>query len=276
MKNRQTSGTPEGGQFKASRAGMLAPTSLPKRVQPVERVEHPSKTVPQTVSPNVSNSGGMLTTWASKSVEIDSNVSREWPQANEVSKVVASTVAVREGANTATTIAQTLGVVERQGSYYAVAAESLGLLDKIPGTSPAAWEVSAFGETVAGLDGDPVEQAAVVAETVNAHPSVRAYNVLGDDALRERAEADGLSPETAERRAATAKAWSQWAANVDHTVLTTEMASAARLAPAAAERARQDAATRQARIVVQPTAKICSECFTEKSLTGFCGNGCDD
>lgn len=185
----------------------------------------------------------------------------DWPQANEVEKISATTVlCATEGTFSGNDIAHALGVVDRQGQYYATATESLGLLQRCD-TTPVSWEPTELGELYA--EASPAEQCAMLKELIEEHPAVVSLR-SGEDVAFERAVADGLSEDTAQRRIATAQTWLSTAAQLDGATLSTEWQSVAGRLPEVLARVKQRA------VHTPKLTEICGGCFLEKTASGGC------
>lgn len=189
--------------------------------------------------------------------------STAWPQADELDKVAAVTTAISEGADTADGVAETLNVVPRQGSYYACAAESLGFAERDTNSHPARWRLTEFGEQFTTLKG--TERETVLRAAAENHPAVQLYFEEGEVGVAAAAEQDGLSPETARRRAQTAAAWAGRVTKPDLALLDGEMVHAAKRAAEAGARIRAALQARQ-----RPAPEVCGTCHMEKSVTGVC------
>lgn len=293
---RQPAGSREGGRFAPETSGKNAPESIADRIKRLN-VTSPlaqqsdtvaSKSIPTptnrtntTPIPSEANSGLLTSftrspsspTQSSPTTDVNTEPSADWPQANQLEKVAATAVAVQDGACTASTIAESLGVVERQGAYYAAAAEGLGLIERIPNTSPAEYQATEFGEDF--IDSDSGERSAILASAVSAHPGVKAYRDSGGDEglLHAQAEQSGLSPETAGRRVSTIRSWSKDSQTLESKVLSDEWEETRERAVAAAERARKERAEAKTR-AAQPTRQRCDIHNMEFNGQGFCDD-CD-
>lgn len=287
--NRKPAGSKEGGRFAPDASGKQAPETIADRIKrlnvtspladqsktvsPVNPTAKPQSLTSATPLPGEPN-GGMLTSFTrAPSTPAIEEPSADWPQANQLEKVAATTVAVQDGACTASTIAESLGVVERQGAYYAAAAEGLGLIERIPNTSPAEYQATEFGEDF--IDSDTSERSAILASAVSAHPGVKAYRDSGEDEsmLLSQAEQSGLSPETAGRRVSTIRTWSKDSQTLENKVLSDEWEETRERAVAAAERARKEREEAKTR-TTQPVRQRCDIHNMEFNGQGFCDD-CD-
>lgn len=200
-----------------------------------------------------------------------------YPQANDLDKVVAVTDAVEGGADTSDSIADALDVTGREGSYYADAAGYLGLVTK----DRSAEGVTGYQLTSLGQDlqrSDDQERAAMVSQMVESIPDVDIVRSEGGTELSRQLQMDGLSPTTAERRAASMQAWSDAAG--DRSGLVGDLGSTGddcrfRLA-AAAEKARVQREEARAKAVASAPREMptCQGCWTQLPATGVCGT-CD-
>ena len=192
--------------------------------------------------------------------EHDITESLNWPQANDVWKIGGVVTAVDQGVSTAKAIAHTLGpngVEDRQGAYYAAAAESLGLLEREPSSRPTQWQLTELGHQYIQC-ADSREKADILATLVEAHPAVQLRNTEGDEALKEAMHRAALSDDTAQRRTACIKSWSDWSRSEgrDSQMHDFSVFAAGRVAAAMEIKAEQLRAKPQPR-------PVCSECFLE-------------
>lgn len=150
------------------------------------------------------------------------------PQADDLDKIFGVVDIIAAGTNDATSIADRLGVVARQGHYYLAAAEQLGLVrrdishrDLNHPTETNAWALTQEGKMfhVADSDARAFKRGAIVMHApIIKHlagrlgvkrPRVPNHVHLFEDEkfVSDAIEEMGYAPETAFRRALTIKAW---------------------------------------------------------------------
>ena len=189
---------------------------------------------------------------------------RPFPQANSLAKVAGVVDAVSETADTDEGIAIAIGVVPRQGSYYANAAAYLGLITEVDG-SPRAWGLTAQG--ILFLESDGRTRTDMLTELVSGMPAALAAS---GNQTHDVASSEDLADSTADRRVAALNAWMNTLTSEDSdSVLSLERDEIRGRIPDAAKAV---AATR-AKFKLANSDKpldICSKCFTAKSLTGVC------
>ncbi len=140
------------------------------------------------------------------------------PQADDLDKVLEVASLVADGASTSADIADKLGMVERQGLYYATAAAILGMVtidDKhvvtLTDLGRRYNSEDAIGRK--GLARHAFTQAPfvrhILADLGIKRPSWTSHRHLLDDSLhtQDAIEDLGYAPETALRRAFTIRAW---------------------------------------------------------------------
>jgi len=195
-----------------------------------------------------------------------------YPQANDLDKVSEVAYAVRAGATTPSAIAQALDVHEREGAYYADAAGYLGLVEPVQGADVRSFSVTGLGEQFALADDQ--DRADLVAAMVDRTPPVAVLDEEGVDGLADFYNTEGLSPQTAHRRAATISSWADQVG--DPQVMAGAVRSlhseVVHRAPVAAERAREEARVRRlSRQRVEPEVRVCPSCFMQVAASGACG-----
>jgi hypothetical protein len=206
--------------------------------------------------------------------EYDVGDGMKWPQANDVWKIGGVVKVVGQGVSTAKAIAHTLGEGDRQGAYYAAAAESLGLLEREPDNRPAEWRLTPLGVKYDGFN-DSRDEANLLKVLVENHEAVQLRKDKGDAALQAAMCRDGLAADTAQRRADGIKSWSDWAQAEGH---DSDLREFSDLATSRVEEARQikekQKRAQQQRSRPEPPP-VCSECFlemptSEGSASGVC------
>lgn len=130
------------------------------------------------------------------------------PQANSPEKIVLVVDAIAGGYPTTSEIAQKLGVVGRQGGYYTQAAKGLGLITE---DGPGWWMLTERGAAVARSDNQAM--ASFISQAIDSNEHVQTYTRGGADALR--AEWDGISGSTVERRISTIESWLAFSTALD-------------------------------------------------------------
>lgn len=199
------------------------------------------------------------------------NTNYPYPQANSLSKVAAVVDAVSGLADTDEGVAAAIGVVPRQGAYYATAAGYLGLLAET-GSSPRTWGLTSLG--VVFLESDSDSRVELLSGLVAQIPAADTVETLGDDfyTVDEIEVGENLSTATASRRASALSSWVKTLASENSAMsLTLEsdgvagrIIDAASVASAGRERARL-------RAHVEPVYEVCPDCFMQKSASGGCG-----
>lgn len=205
---------------------------------------------------------------------VEVNESFPHPQANRLDKVSTTVDAVEAGANTASSIAQSLDVVDRQGYYYGDAAGYLGFVEQSEGELKE-YYLTEKGQAFYGAD--PVQRQQIIRDTVNAMPLMQVYREDGEEGARDFIRDSQDSNETtAQRRLDTIKAWDK-ELNSDGFAdsIERDQADGATRFVGASEYAREQKEKRDKPKVTERTGKVCPECFTAMSLSGVCAN-CDD
>jgi hypothetical protein len=194
------------------------------------------------------------------------------PQANDLDKVSAVVDAVAAGANTAEAIAESMSMVDREGSYYGDAAGYLGLVQTVSGGDIKTYELTPAGEQM--LEADPNERLTMLRDITAQAPGMQMLDEYGTDGVGEYLEAAGLGEATATRRTATLVSWSRslaqpedFANDIALSVGTTRLRSAA--AAEHAEEGRAARASAAAASMPKPAA-ICTSCFMALPVSGIC------
>lgn len=190
------------------------------------------------------------------------------PQADRLTHVSTVLDAISSGADTTSSIADVLGLDERQGGYYASAAAYLGLAERSDHV-PGGWALTAYGEELANLD-VPARAVAIRAAAAST-PTVSALAEDDEDgavaAIRSSVD---YADETTERRMSTARAWLTDIQSSDFADRAAAQNDEALLRlPAAALRAATERSIARAR-TPQPRP-VCPECMMELPLSGACG-----
>lgn len=182
------------------------------------------------------------------------------PQADRLDKVAVAVDAVQAGADTPEAIAEALDIDPRQGGYYGDAAGYLGLLSQ-ESENPKRYALTAAGEQY--YDASPEDREAILVGLVAETDLVQEYEDRGLAGVEEVLGDRNYAESTASRRAKTAESWSEQVASSG--LCTPEAIDAAR------ERARKFVAERPAVQVTAPVKReVCTECWTEKSVSGAC------
>lgn len=185
------------------------------------------------------------------------------PQANKLEKVAATVDAVNAGATTTEAIALALNVVPRQGSYYANAAQELGVLERT-NTTPVSWVLTPVGAVFA--EANTATRVDMLTELVTTIPAVAArLNGTGEDA-EELIGADGYADTTAARRAATTTAWLN---DLTNPALAGRLSKARQMVDVNAVKA-AESARRSLAPALTVTGELCDSCFIELPATGTC------
>ena len=198
------------------------------------------------------------------------DTSRPFPQANSLAKVSSVVDAVSGNADTDEGIALAIGVVGRQGSYYANAAAYLGLLQEAGG-SPRSWALTAQG--IDFLNAKPIDRVKVLTGLVAQMPAALA--TLDDDGTAESevANTQSLSDSTASRRVATLNSWLKvLTSSKAEEELTLEYEELRQRLPEASLAVAEARSIRIANAESKP-AVICDRCYMAKSASGVCS--CD-
>lgn len=199
------------------------------------------------------------------------NTAYPYPQANSLAKVAAVVDAVSGRADTDDGVAAAIGVVPRQGAYYAVAAGYLGLIAETGG-SPRSWALTAAGADF--LTADANGRVEMLSDLVAAMPAADTVLDGGVEADEEIASNENLSGTTAQRRAAAVSSWMQTltspGAAAALTLETDEMSRRLPEASIVAETARANARLR-ASATREIRRETCPDCFMEKTAAGTCG-----
>ncbi|MFS0884926.1 hypothetical protein [Aeromicrobium sp. 179-A 4D2 NHS] len=200
------------------------------------------------------------------------------PQANDLEKVIVVVDAVAAGADTNEASADVLGVGERNGHYYMSAAGYLGLVDKnVDEFGVDTYSLTEVGQFMA--EQTPADRSRMIGAMVDRMDDVQYLREHGDDALVGEYELhEELSENTATRRAACIRSWSQQA--MDSAVIefaygnqTSDLAQRCERGSARAQAQREEAR----RIAAAQTVKVgavCPRCFMTMPLTGICDD-CD-
>lgn len=197
-------------------------------------------------------------------ISLKPNASRPFPQANSLAKVAGVVDAVSETADTDEGIAIAIGVVPRQGSYYANAAAYLGLITEVDG-SPRAWGLTAQG--ILFLESDAKSRTNMLSELVSGMPAALAAT---GEQTRDLASSEDLSDSTADRRVAALNAWMNTLTSDDSdSVLCLERDEIRGRIPEAAKAVAEMRAKFKLANSDKPL-EICAECFMAKSVTGVC------
>lgn len=130
-----------------------------------------------------------------------------FPQADRLDKVATTVDAVDAGACTASAVAVALDVVDRQGAYYANAAETLGLLVRCD-TTPVSWELSQSGAVLAASTS--ATRAVMLSSLVADLPVVGVFIENDANTVEEMIRTSGLASDTAVRRTQTVAAWADY------------------------------------------------------------------
>lgn len=205
------------------------------------------------------------------------------PQADDLDKVSATVDAINAGANTSSSIGESIGNVNRGGSYYANAAGYIGLIAK----SPDEYGVDRFHLTEQGekfVTMDSQDRASMMSNMVKETPLMQEYR---ENPSREQAEKmlshEGLNEISAKRRAGSLSAWHsaiQDKGSFAQKINTESNGVAQRAQVAVLNQQREDVERYERKRAEQEAAEprrgtVCSECFMEKSASGICAN-CDE
>lgn len=200
------------------------------------------------------------------------------PQANDLDRVILATRAIRDGADTAEAIATYLDTSVRTGHYYATAAGYLGFMER----ERDDLGVDSFSLTELGhmlTSGDNEDACRLVGTLVDRMTDVHDVRLRGEAELAGQYELfEGLSTDTAARRAACIASWSNQAmdlARVQREVdLKGDDCRERTWAAIQTAREQREQARRVLAAAAPKTGSLCPSCFTEMSLTGACDT-CD-
>lgn len=209
------------------------------------------------------------------------------PQANQPWHFVAVAVAADTGVRSAAEFAQALDMDPRQGSYYAAAAERLGLLDSVADHDGTTWSPTTLGRDLARVathyTDQPDELASYLAGIIAADPLVDGLTDLDGDELdravaemAELFELEGLAEVTATRRASTIAAWAGFVRSrtaEDAAAVTASVTHVRATAPAIVA-ARQAAAEERRRAEEAAQPQVCTGCYLQLPASGVCDE-CD-
>lgn len=200
------------------------------------------------------------------------------PQANDLDKVMLVVDGVAAGADTNESSADVLGVGERNGHYYMNAAGYLGLVDKnVDEFGVDTYELTDIGRFMA--EQSVADRCRMIGAMVNQMDDVQFIRAEGDDALIGEYELhEELSENTATRRAACIRSWSQQAMDLAviefaYGTQTSDLAQRCERGSARAQTQRAEARRIAAASVVKVGA-TCPTCFMTMPLTGVCDD-CD-
>lgn len=230
--------------------------------------------------PTVDLSGGryfhQLENWA----PLDSE---HVPQANDLSKIVSVVDAVEAGVTSQTELGAALDMTPQQGSYYANAAEYLGLVEQDRTMVPFVIYTTSLGQDFQNSDAET--RAAMVSQMVEQIDDVQTIRHHGgsaellDDYIR-----SGLTDETAQRRVDMIRSWansvqdSRELSDRFHDERSETRIRCTESAPARERRIRERQEREQARLIagrqVNVANQLCGICFQTKPLSGICDN-CD-
>jgi hypothetical protein len=202
------------------------------------------------------------------------------PQADNLDKLSTVVDSINGGANTADSIGEAIGAVDRQGSYYANAAGYIGLVEKhkddIEGTQ---YHLTMAGQQFLALP--PEQRTQMLQQMVEATPVMQSYREGGDskENLVKTIQQDGGYEETvARRRAATINTWADTLSKSDFSsALSQQQQETVNRAISASKNqaeAREKKKNEMFASSVQKHGEICSSCFMTKNLKGVCDN-CD-
>lgn len=166
------------------------------------------------------------------------------PQAHRLENVVTTTLAVSEGVGTCKEISAALGMVERQGAYHASAARFLGFIYRENGVH----HLTHLGEQF--LAASTSERAQILAIVI---PSAAksASDRMGE-----------VSGRTVTCRASVLNSWIRQIQSASTVEISAELTKRIEILKAATVRV---SATTEPRRGI-----TCSDCWTEKSLSGEC------
>jgi len=200
------------------------------------------------------------------------NTAMPAPQADRIDKIAVVVDAVCAGADTADAIAHTLGVVVRQGDYYAAAAAYLGLVEPVASSAPTTYVLTTDGAQY--LASDAFARAAQLTELIGLVPAVQIFMAADLEAVQSFYEMSGLGATTAARRAQTILGWAEAASSgaIDASEIEASTLAARAAAPAiAAALAAERAAAKKLAAGVTAVA-FCQRCFLQLPVTAVCGN----
>lgn len=183
------------------------------------------------------------------------------PQANSLPVIVSVVDAIADGCLSAQTIAEAIGMVGRQGAYYPHAAQLLGLVEPVAGTSPVEWQLTSAGAAFVGL-GAParVDQLCTALSELG---FLDTYVTEGPDGLAESwAEDSELGDVTISRRVATVAAWARFYIETDRAGQVKMVADAMTGTRHRAPGVRKAAAARQ-QARAPRAVRRCQHCFAE-------------
>jgi hypothetical protein len=257
--------------------------SLPSRITPTNPRHSPNHPVFHKKTSGVVEAGDHSVEHASQlfsnfkesetnrkiKLSLSLNTTYPFPQANSLAKVASVVDAVSEGADSDDALGAGVGVVLRQGSYYAVAAAYLGLIEEV-GVSPRAWGLTAQGAVF--LESNAEERIDILLSLVEKIDASDAALDDDDSAEDEISRMENLSSSTAGRRAACLKSWIDTLTNKSEaiTALTLEQDGVRVRLPEATVLALSARAKRLGKNVEKPLA-ICNQCFLALLPSGLCG-----
>jgi len=187
------------------------------------------------------------------------------PQANRPEVVVAVVDAVAGGCSTPADLGGAIGMTSRQGSYYAEAARTLGLVER--SEDPVTYSLTERGVEVLRMSDQ--ERASAMSQAIAENAHVNTLIMDGDQALVDSWDAD-LADTTVERRLATIQSWASYFL-ASGEVQQARMATSRSEAMLGAERVVVARAPRP----VAPIVRRCPRCNLElPSGTDLC-NICD-
>lgn len=179
------------------------------------------------------------------------------PQANSPEKVILVVDAVAAGCTTSDEIADKLGVVPRQGDYYASAAKSLGLVD---GPDDGEWSLTPDGLEAATSDNARLVE--LLDRHLDANPHLQAYIEDGEEATVGSLEGS-YADTTARRRTSTLASWAEYATSSDEERLARMSAARGEVAGREVKvRARVRPHTGRHRLSRRRKPAMCKQCST--------------
>lgn len=188
------------------------------------------------------------------------------PQANRLDKVSTTVDAINGGATTASSIAQTLDVVDRQGYYYADAAGYLGLVEEARTGELKEYALTSLGQEFA--QASPEEREKIIRDQVAGMPLMQIYQEEGPEAAKDFMQSSqNTGDSTVERRVATLNTWSRFLGSTNFSKLIADDQSAGQTRViSAAQYAEQQREKIKAKSTPAPVGETCQKCWLQKPL----------
>lgn len=194
------------------------------------------------------------------------------PQANRLDKVSTTVDAINGGATTISAIAQTLDVVDRQGSYYSDAAGYLGLVEEVGGGDFKEYSLTSLGQEFARAE--PAERENLLRQQIAGMPLMQVYVEEGAGAAKDfMQQTSKVGDATVERRLTTLEAWSKTLkGNEFSNMIASDQRDGQTRVISAAEYAEEQRKKRANRSSGPLQGNPCPSCHQQMPLT----NKCDD